>query len=339
MSGGFRDMKLFGFDLNEAWQHCRLAADQLLFGAESGLWDKYAPPVVVIEQGDVARQETLRTVSTGQQTPPIALVLSDDVVLLKTLTLPQAAEIHLYEVVAHSVAASSPFDEGSTRWGWRIVRRDAQDIELEAAVTSSQLLERAMSDAYSDGLSAGASLEVYAKGKSGMITVPGYSETERRAQYLKQLRNVLSQWAVTALVLFGLIALPAGWTTIKVGQLEQLLDQTEERARGVTQVREEMMRASEHLVEAQGFFSDRYYYHDWLNLVASLTPDSAFLVSLNLKGDSLAVNGLSDNAANYQGVLAASGYFSDLAAPSAFRFDSRAKRERFTLTMTLGRPR
>ena len=339
MSGGFRDLKLFGFDVNEAWRHCRLAAEQLLFGAESGLWDKYAPPVIVMEQGDAESQETPRTVFGGQQDARIALVLSDDVVLLKTETLPLAAEIHLHEVVAHSVIASSPFDEGNTRWGWRIVRRGEQDIELETAVTSSQLLERAVSDAYSDGLSAGASLEVYAKGKSGMITLPGYSETERRAQYLTQLRNVVLQWAATVLVLVGLIALPAGWATIKVGQLEQLLDQTEERARDVTQVREDMMRAGENLAEAQAFFSDRHYYHDWLNLVASLTPDSAFLLTLNLKGDRLALNGLSDNAADYQGVLAASGYFSDLAAPSAFRFDSRVKRERFTLTMTLGRPR
>ena len=338
MSDDFRNLNLFGLDLNGIWQHCRLAAEQLLFGTDSGLWDRYAPPVVVIKQDDVEIRETPRLFSGGQQSARIALVLSDDVVLLKTEILPQAAEIHLHEVLAHSVKASSPFGEEDTRWGWRIVRRDGQDIELETAVTSSQLLERAVSDSYSSGLNADVPLEVYAKGKSGMITLPGYAEKERRAEYLGALRSALSQFAVTALVLLGLISLPAGWATIKAGQLEQLLDQTEERARAVTQVREDMMRAGENLVDAQHFFSDRFYYQDWLNLVASLTPDSAFLITLNLKGDSLTVNGLSDNAADYQGVLAASGYFSDLSAPSAFRFDSRSKRERFTLTMTLDKP-
>ena len=338
MSGGFRDLNLFGLDVSGIWEHCRLAVEQLLFGTESGLWDRYAPPVVVIEQDDVASHETLRTFSGGQQSAQIALVLSDDVVLLKTEILPQAAEIHLQEVLAHSVKASSPFGEDDTRWGWRIVRRYGQDMELETAVTSSQLLERAVSDAYSSGLNAGVSLEVYAKGKSGTIALPGHAEAERQAQYLGVLRSAVSQCAATALVLLGLIALPAGWATIKAGQLEQLLHQTEERARAVTQVREDMMRAGENLVDAQHFFSDRFYYQDWLNLVASLTPDSAFLITLNLKGDNLTVNGLSDNAADYQGVLAASGYFSDLSAPSAFRFDSRVKRERFTLTMTLDKP-
>lgn len=338
MSGSFRDLNLFGLDLSEIWQHCRLAGEQLLFGKESGLWDRYAPPVGVVPHSEVTNAELLRTVAGDEQGARIALVLPDDVILLKTETLPQAAEIHLHEVLAHSVKSSSPFGEEDTRWGWRIVRREGHVIELETAVTSSQLLERAVSDAYSDGLGADVSLEVYAKGESGMITLPGYAEAERRSHYLTVLRTALSQCAVTVLVLFGLIALPAGWTTIKAGQLEQLLGHTEERARAVTQVREGMMRAGENLVEAQHFFSDRFYYQEWLNLVASLTPDSAFLITLNLKGDSLTVNGLADNAADYQGVLAASGYFSDLSAPSAFRFDSRAKRERFTLTMTLDRP-
>ena len=338
MSGGFRDLNLFGLDLSEIWQHCRLAAEQLLFGTEAGLWDRYAPPVDVMSHSEVINAELRRTVAGGAQSTRVALLLPNEVVLLKTETLPQAAEIHLNEVLAHSVKASSPFGEEDTRWGWRIVRRDGGFIELETAVTSNQLLERAVSDAYSGGLGADMSLEVYVEGESGMITLPGYAETERRAHYLTALRSAVSHYAVTALVLFGLIALPAGWATIKAGQLEQLLGQTEERARAVTEVREDMMRAGENLLEAQQFFSDRFYYQDWLNLVASLTPDSAFLITLNLKGDSLTVNGLSDNAADYQGVLAASGYFSDLSAPSAFRFDSRVKRERFTLNMTLDRP-
>lgn len=337
MPEDFRELKLFGLDLSEIGRQFRLASEQLLYGPEAGLWDKRAPKITVLEQNDSDNKQLPWQDEGGQQKRHVALLLPDEAVLLKTERLPQSAEIHLDEVLGHSVRAISPFDADETRWGWRVSDRSEMDIELEIAVTSSSLLERCVADARTQGLPALSVVEIWARGASGVITMAGYGEAQRRSQYRKELLTLVSRYALTALVLLGLIALPSAWAAMKANQLDQLLKETEARARSVTQIRDDMLRAGEDLKAAQQFFSDRIYYQNWLNLLADLTPDSSYLVTLEIKTDRLTVNGFSENAADYQGILAASGHFSNLAAPSAFRFDSRAKRERFTLAMTLGR--
>jgi Tfp pilus assembly protein PilN len=89
------------------------------------------------------------------------------------------------------------------------------------------------------------------------------------------------------------------------------------------------------LTAASEFYDDRLLYDRWLDQMAALTPDSAYLTSMSFDKDRLTISGQAANAAALQTTLANAGILSEVTAPSAFTRDNRTGRERFTLTMQL----
>ena len=112
---------------------------------------------------------------------------------------------------------------------------------------------------------------------------------------------------------------------------------TESGSSAATAVRNELVSVENRVLTAREFFADRSLYNRWLNALSDVTPDSVYLTRLGLRGNRLTISGMAMNAAEYQTKLASSGLVSELSAPSAFTRDQKTGRERFTLTMRLGR--
>ena len=120
-------------------------------------------------------------------------------------------------------------------------------------------------------------------------------------------------------------------------QLAEVLALTEAEASAATAARNELVLVENRVLTAREFFAGMSLYDEWLHTLSDVTPDSVYLTRLGLEGDRLTISGMAMNAAEYQTKLASSGFVSDLSAPSAFTRDQKTGRERFTLTMRLGR--
>lgn len=332
-----RELKLFGLDLTHVWDSVRVGIQQLLYGEESGILSRFYPHIEVRDHDGFER---LSSVSQQGGDPGLAsqdlcaVLLPDDQVLIRDEQFPLGIEAHLEEAVAQFAVLNSPFSSDETIWGWRLVSRGPH-LSIRIALTSRSAVNDFLSTAQPDLLGGSKRYEVWAATQSAPIVLNGFDEGIRREAYHKKLVEACALAALVTVIGAGLLFFPSAWLSIKASQLEELLAETEARVEEVAIVRTELVDAQQSLSEVGSFFSQRHHYYDWLNALAAMTPDSVYLYRLSIEGPQLTIYGFAENAADYQGQLAASGLFSDLSAPTAFAYDTRAERERFSLVMSL----
>jgi len=337
--GPTRDLNLFGLDLSKFWDSALLALRQLLYGDEAGVYARFFPHVQIHSQDDFEPQGFGVGQQSASEIAPLsvdAVILPDDLVLIWEERLPSTAEAHLEQALTHVVASQTPFNAEETVWGWRMYSRDDQYLSVRVAITSRDGVRDFVSEVSSKLSAASGKYEVWAMADGRPIILQGFDEDIRRRAYHKKLIDICGVAALTVIFISLLLYLPSTWLSIKATQLETLLAETETRVSEVSKVRSDLVEAQAALSQVGSFFDDSYHYHDWLNAIAATTPDSVYFYRLGFKGGKLTVSGFADNAADYQGRLASSGLVSELLAPTAFAFDSRVDRERFSLVMSLG---
>ena len=331
------DLTLFGVDLTRFWRSFQLGFRQLLYGEEAGIHAALFPAARVVlddirlsEEGDLEWEVDKH----GDSSTATAFVLPEDLTLRRLEQLPLKAETYIEEAIAQLAVMSSPFESGDTVWGWRLVSRDKVGLEVDMAIASRRGISEYLQHLSAGSVALADGAEVWASGDNPPIVMRGFGESQRVEQYQRMLLGLGAKFALAMLIGLLVLFLPSAWLSIKAGQLEAVLDETENRSSGVTATRSSLVSAQNSLRGVQTYFEDRLLYHDWLNAIAHLTPDSVYFYRMSLESGQLTINGFAENAADYQGRLAASGLFSDLFSPTAFAFDSRAGLERFTLTMS-----
>lgn len=331
------DLTLFGVDLARFWRSFQLGVRQLFYGEEAGIHAVLFPAARVvlddirlIQAGDLE----LEVDKHGDSSTATAFVLPEDLTLRRLEKLPSKAEIYIEEAIAQLAAMSSPFESGDTVWGWRLVSRDEASLEIDMAIASRRGISEYLQHLSEGSVALADGAEIWASGDNPPIVMRGFGEGQRVDQYQRILLELGAKFALALLIGLLVLFLPSAWLSIKAGQLEAHLYETENRAGSVTATRSNLVNAQNSLSGVQTYFEDRLLYHDWLNAIANFTPDNVYFYRMSLESDQLTVNGFAENAADYQGRLAASGLFSDLFSPTAFAFDSRAGLERFTLTMS-----
>jgi hypothetical protein len=161
-------LSLFGLDLRRVVSYGHLAAKQLAFGPELGLYARFAKPLWVWSPGQdtpqyytgkayagdglFAEVETSDSQITKPSVPTQlsvgdwAVWLPDDSCLLRELSLPASAEIDIDDFVSFEVSANSPFGWEDTRYGWRIVERTPDTLHLVVAITSVTSIDQTLSE-------------------------------------------------------------------------------------------------------------------------------------------------------------------------------------------------
>lgn len=265
----------------------------------------------------------------------VAAVVPERSVLCRSLTLPLEAEVELPQVVSFEVAAHTPFPHDETVAGWQVIERASDQLQVVIAMTARQAVESALDYAAASSGSARSEAEVWAETEHGLVMLPGFGEAVRQRQYLRALGVLAGQAGLICAAVVAVLLVPLIWLSISSAQLDTQLTETQQRAANVTTIRDALSDLEVSVAIAEDFFEDRPLYDEWLNHLAYVTPDSVFLQRLQLQSSQLTITGLAENAADYQTILASSGEFSALQAPTAFTRDTRQNRERFVLVMQL----
>ena len=222
-----------------------------------------------------------------------------------------------------------------TCWGYLVKERRGQVIVAEVAILARRTISEMLSEAAERTNLPDLPVDVLVASSAGYIPVVGYQNSRRRKRYYSTLKEYALRFAVVMVGLLFLMTLPAIMMSQNAQQYADLAAETTERTREIVGVRGQLVEAQAAVLAANDFFSDYPLYRRWLHRIAELTPDSVYLNRMAMEGAEVTITGLAENAADYQALLTGSGLFLNVTAPSAFSLDSRAGRERFTLTMRL----
>lgn len=325
-------LNLFGFDLSGVYRRIRLGVEQVLWGDEVGLRAWFSPPLEHLRLDEL---DSLDDASLRQSAGCIQVLVPDAQVLVTQMTLPSNAEIFLEEAVRAHVVSHSPFADEETCWGSKIVDRAGGSLAIDIIIVSRRTAEEAASHAANVLRSCGRPFGLSAKSDRACVALDGYQDPDIDKPYLASLKQFAVRFAAGLSGIAFLAMIPAIWFLQTEQQYNELLRETTQRSKEIVKVREALVTAQSRVSEAEDFFAAHESYRPWLHRVASATPDSVYLNRLALENDLLTVTGLAVNAADYQATMVETGLFSEVTAPTAFTLDSRAQRERFTLTMVL----
>jgi general secretion pathway protein L len=325
-------LNLFGLDLSGVHRRIRLGMQQVLWGDEVGLRAWFSPPPEYLGFDEL---DSLDHASLRDSDGCIQVLVPDAQVLVTEMTLPSNAEIFLEEAVRAHVVSHSPFADEETCWGSMIVDRAGGSLAIDIIIVSRRTAEDAASHVADVLRSCGRPFGLSARTDTACVALDGYQDPDVDTPYLTNLKKFSVQLAVGLLGIAFLATIPAIWFLQTELQYSDLLRETTQRSKAIVKVREALVTAQSRVSEAEEFFAAHESYRPWLHRVAAATPDSVYLNRLAIENDLLTVTGLAVNAADYQAAMVEAGLFSEVTAPTAFTLDSRAKRERFTLTMVL----
>lgn len=261
----------------------------------------------------------------------LAVELPEELVLRRTLSLPQLPDADLAAAVSLDARTSSPFPEGDLLWGFE--RRGPAAgglLRAEVALSSKSQVSRYLS---SLGL-VDAAHEVWAGGAHPIVLVGGGARGGNR-RWLK--------WMIGGLLVLGfclLVTIAATPMLQTHFRLKDALLQHEKLVKAAmpqANLRTDLLKANEELEQVAGFV--RAYPRPLVTLdeLSRVLPDDAMLNTFEIKGDGVRISGIAVNAARLLELLAAQPGYIEVKAPSATSRVSGTNKEIFTIEFKVRR--
>lgn len=331
---------LFGLDLRPYLASLRLAIHQIMWGEETGLY-KHLSPFVRLRNTDAAAPvlidafgDEMSTAFSGlAPAPEDGLLLDCDEVLSREIKLPAAFEAQWSQAVELEVQNASPFPPERTRFGSKILKRQAEQLTIVIVITSVEALERlgaANPEASNES-------EIWCDSGECLVRINDSGKLSlREVRYLAKLQTLAAKCAALIVAAIACLLLPAWAANIRADQLATQLEEARETSRSASALRADLEDYSDKLRIASERFGQRVRYSAWLHVVSAVTPDGAYLSRLEFEGQSAEISGYADNAADLQSRLVASELFSDVTATAAFRRNARIGLEQFSFELALG---
>lgn len=341
------EAKLFGIDVQQIWLEVQLTLRQL---GEALHLERYLPQSFARTQLPDARSAWLRgerwlsdhtedashlanhQVSSKPATS--VLLLGEDAVLIRQLSFPKMPVQSLESALALEVQASSPFNEGETVWAYRQTREKTGVISTRQSVTlvltSRSLVRAAQVQADINDM---AQVEVWAQVPAeAPILMRGFGEQARLRKESRQ-----NWWlALGGFVVAGLLAVLAISPTLQLrakaldahAQLLILAGRTQEQ----TVQRQQLMEIAAQLEAFENAHAQQVNPILVLKRLTESLPDGVAIQSLQLKGHSLTLQGVADDASVAVQRLGAEPGFHEVRFPSAVTRIPNVAKENFVLS-------
>ncbi len=294
-------------------------------------WTSPAEPVrVVLPDGS----ETVRLGPDAVPAPEgatpraVAVVLPDDLVLVRELSLPRLTAGELREALALDLATASPFAPEDTVWGWRSRIADGRLAVRLALASRAHVADRLAQEGHRLG---GAEPEVWADAEAPVV-LGGYGEPARLGRLARERTRIAGAAAIAALLVLALAATP-------LLQAEQRLARLEAEVAELVAVHDALLRRGE---RARALRTELAARADPLRLFETLSvalPDDAWLTRLELDGRQVRMAGQASDAARLMDKLGARpAEFREMRAPAPISRDPGADTDSFALEFVLAPP-
>ena len=257
------------------------------------------------------------------QHPEIAsgLLIDNDDILLRELSLPPLGERDVAAAVAMDVQFASPFPASETHYGYSTLRLPNGQMQIEIAIVRHSHIERIQS--------SHPSLALFTRGQCRAIPLHGNTPHPQSAWYRSPL--TLGLVALLILLIFAWIISPALLLRAEAIAHEAALSNLNAHAAPLLHKREELSTLQQQLENALTFDQQ---HPDPLNLLEQLSrelPDNTWVTQLNLRKDQLTLEGSSDNAVAIVSLLEKASELQEVRLGASINRDPRNGRENFQI--------
>jgi hypothetical protein len=335
MSDNVQHWELFGYDIRQVGGYWRAAWREFLWGAHSPVMERLDEPVRV--HGSDAGQFFF----AGKPIPDAgarevnceAVILLEEHVLQKTLSLPAAAEADLDAVMALEIAAHNPFPHGDTASGWTVTDRTDDRLSVGLAIASTSAVMSYLARQY-DCQDPGA-YEIWARVGSAFVVLRGFGESRRQGHYRQRLAKMAALLGLCALLVVGIAGTYAAARYLELQQYREISALVQREAGAATSARESLLVAGE-TVTAMNEYVTRYPNPQVeLARLTRLLGDDASIVRFEMEGRELRLQGRARDGASVVQELTREPAYRKVSSPQAISKMGNSGYEEFHLDITL----
>ncbi|RLQ23686.1 general secretion pathway protein GspL [Seongchinamella sediminis] len=327
-----QNWELFGYDMRNLGKHFNAAWRDLLWAYDSPLRSRLDEPVELRTPSGTASYQAGQPCAKAR-TDCSAVLLPEELALTRALRLPLAVEADLEEVLALEVNSSSPFAAADTGYGWALVARDDQFLQVALVIVSLSSAMTYIGHQY-DSHDAQAQ-EVWVDVEGRMVVIRGFGEGRRQECYRRRLFRVGAMLAATALVLLLIVAAGAGFKKLELERLEQIAAVAASDAEQATRMRNTLGAANATTLAVDAVSSLYPSPHLELARLSRLLADDAYVERLSINGREIDLRGRAVDAAAIMQLLSKQPEYATVTTASAIRKIAGTDLEQFHLKIQL----
>lgn len=241
------------------------------------------------------------------------LVLPDDTVLARRISLPAAAEENLREVLGFEMDLHTPFDAAEVYYDFTIVGRDSarEQLTIDLVYAPRAAVDALLDDSSSLGMRTDL-VTCRRRDNNNLQPVNLLPQDRRRARRFDVKSLNLALTVLLAVLVGAAITIPIVQKNRAIEALEAQVQAAAAEARSGAELRqdlENMAEASRFLVEKKA--SDIMAV-ELIDEISRILPDHTWITRLNLSSTELQVQGQSSGPASLIAIIESSPYFENV---------------------------
>jgi general secretion pathway protein L len=274
--------------------------------------------------------------STRRAGDATAVELPEDLVLIRSLTLPTRAADDIEKAVRLEVEASSPFEPHDTVFGW-IARptkstRRRSNAAVRIAIASLEQVKAVL-----DRCGAPPHSEIWVRDGSTFVVIRGFGERRRLERARRARVRVATLVLLAVALIIGIVVTPVVQLRSQVVAAQAQLAQLNSRSGAPVAMRGELIALSDLQRALESAVDGHVDPALVLEQVSELLPDGSWLSLFEYEAGRLRIAGLADNASSLLPLLEERPSFASVHAPSPIAREPASGKERFIIEMELRR--
>lgn len=260
-----------------------------------------------------------------------AFVLPDELVLVRSSSLPALSHKDMHDALLLQVTTSSPFAPEDSVWGWSERLQDDGRLAVRLAISSRALVESFLAQR---GVTGSSEVEVWAPPADDALVIKGFGENARFLRIRRRRRNILLALALLAIAACMALLTPFMLLRAQAMDAQVRYAGLEAEAAPAIAMREQLLSASARLEQILQTHQSQVDLGALLTNLTELIPDSAYLERMELNGLQVRIGGVAGNAAALLDLLGNYPGFRDVRTPSAIARRADGK-ETFLIEFTI----
>ncbi len=269
----------------------------------------------------------------------VAVVLPEDILLRRTLTLPLLSASELHAAVALDVSAMSPFAEGDCAWVFGVAAAQRGACEVDIALTSKLRVNQHIKNASLPVSGQPPEVWVARSEGRGFLAFPEYRNTHE-IKTEKRLGWVVGILVFVAMALVSAIAMSATLQLyLRAADARARWTQLQQTVSPLSAARESLLKNSEQLTKLDKIVGPQTPILEVLKSITDALPDETALTSLKIRANKIVMVGQTPDTAALMKHLSAIPTLGDVKAPVPATKPLGAAKEQFTLEAAVLTPK
>ena len=268
------------------------------------------------------------------------VLLPDDKVLAKRISLPAAAEENLREVLGFEMDLHTPFEASEVYYDFTVVGRDSnrQQVTVDLVYAPRDTVDALVDSASNLSMKTDV-VTCRRRDNANLQPVNLLPQDRRRARRIDVRSFNLALTALLAVLLVAAVSIPIVQKNRAIATVEAQVEAAAAEAREGAELRQDLERmaeASQFLVNKK---SSEVMIVEVIDEISRILPDHTWIARLDIKGPELQIQGQSSASSSLIGIIESSPWFEDVRFASPVVQIAGTENDRVHIVATVARKR